>query len=90
MEVSVGKYIIKSDSQSMWIEEKYKGKSRDGREIDQTRRVSGYVRTFTELLASFAERKVRESTATEIKEMLQTFAECERDIKTLIDGWKNG
>ena len=89
MNIESGKYIIKSDSQSMWIEEKYKGKSRDGREIDQTRRVSGYVRTFTELLASFAERKVRESTATEVKELLQTFADCESEIKAIIEGWKN-
>ena len=46
MRIEIDKYIVVSDPQCMWIEEKYTGKN--GKEY--TRRVSGYVRTFKELL----------------------------------------
>ena len=84
MRIEIDKYIVVSDPQCMWIEEKYTGKN--GKEY--TRRVSGYVRTFKELLENFAEHKIRESTATAAKELLADFAECEKELRKIAEGVK--
>ena len=85
MRIEIDKYIIVSDPQCMWIEEKYTGK-KNGKEY--TRRVSGYVRTFKELLENFAEHKIRESTARDVKELLADFAECEEELRKIAEGVK--
>ena len=82
MRIEIDKYIIVSDPQCMWIEEKYTGKN--GKEY--TRRVSGYVRTFKELLENFAEHKIRESTAKDVKELLADFADCEKELRKIAEG----
>ena len=82
MRIEIDKYIIVSDPQCMWIEEKYTGKN--GKEY--TRRISGYTRTFKELLVNFAEHKIRESTATAAKELLADFAECEEELRKIAEG----
>ena len=82
MRIEIDKYIVVSDPQCMWIEEKYTGKN--GKEY--TRRISGYTRTFKELLVNFAEHKIRESTATAAKELLADFAECEEELRKIAEG----
>ena len=88
MRIEVGNYIICSDPQCMWLEEKYTGKTKAGEGKEYIRRTSGYVRTFDELLESFVERKIRSSEATDIKKLLREFSDIERDIKALIKGGK--
>lgn len=87
MNVKIGKYIIKSDPQCMWIEEEYTGKTKSGVEKVYTRQASGYVRTFEQLLENFAEYHMRGADVSEVKEVLAEFAKCEADIKALIAGW---
>lgn len=84
MNVKIGKYIIKSDPQCMWIEEEYTGKTKSGVEKVYTRQASGYVRTFEQLLENFAEYHMRGADVSKVKEVLAEFAKCEADIKTLI------
>ena len=86
MRIEIGKYIIVSDPQCMWIEEKYTGETKKGEEKEYTRRVSGYVRTFKELLENFAEHKIRESTARDVKELLADFADCEKELRKIAEG----
>ena len=88
MEVKIGKYIIRSDAYCMWIDEEYEGKTKGGEPKLATRQVAGYVRTFEELLANFAEKRMRNSDATEVKDVLKDFTKCEADIKMLIKGYK--
>ena len=85
MRIEIDKYIVVSDPQCMWIEEKHTGK-KNGKEY--TRRVSGYVRTFKELLENFAEHKIRESTARDAKELLADFADCEKELRKIAEGVK--
>lgn len=84
MEIQVGRYIIKSDPQCMWIEERYIGEDKHGAAKERTRRVSGYMRTFNQLLESFMEQKIRGSKANTVKELLSEFAKAEDDIKAMI------
>lgn len=86
MNVDTGKYILKSDGLSMWIEQKYTGKNKNGEEKEVTKRVSGYLPTFQMLLLNFAQRKVRESEAESMKEVLNDLAEVEKDLQKLADG----
>lgn len=88
MNIKVGKYIIKSDSYCMWIEEEYVGKTKSGEEKTATRQVSGYVRDFSQLLENFMEHKIRNSEAETVTELLRDFAKCEGEIRGLIKGVK--
>lgn len=88
MDVKIGKYIIKSDPQCMWVEEEYTGKTKSGEEKVYTRQASGYVRNFQQLLVSFAERRIRNSDAETVAEVLAEFARCENEINKLIKGMK--
>ncbi len=88
MDVKIGKYIIKSAPQCMWVEEEYTGKTKAGKEKVYTRQASGYVRNFQQLLVSFAERRIRNSDAETVAEVLAEFSRCENEINKLIKGWK--
>ena len=61
MNIEVGSYVLKSDGLSMWIEQKYIGKSKDGKEKESVKRVTGYLPTFQMLLQNFVQHKVRSS-----------------------------
>ena len=83
MEIDCGKYILKSDPQCMWIEEKVvaeKGKTA-GKEY--TRRVSGYCSNFAHLLENFAEHRTRESKAHTMQELLKDLTVIEKDIQEI-------
>lgn len=84
MDIKVGKYHIKSDSMCMWIEEEYCGKTKGGKEKTYTRRASGYCLNFEQLFNNFKEHKTRESTATDVKELLADLALIEEEIKEMI------
>lgn len=84
MEIQVGRYIIKSDPQCMWVEERYIGENKAGEAKEQTRRVSGYTKTFSQLLESFMEQRIRGTKANTVKELLSEFAKAEDDIKAMI------
>lgn len=88
MEVKIGKYIIKSDAYCMWMEEEYAGKTKGGAEKVATRQVAGYVKTFEQLLENFMEKRIRNSDAIEVEEVLKEFAKCEGELRGLIKGMK--
>ena len=84
MEIEVGRYVIKSDQNCMWIEERYIGENKAGEAKEQTRRVSGYMRNFEQLLESFMEQRIRGTKANNVKEVLSEFASIEADLKEMI------
>ena len=43
MKIEIGDYIIVSDPQCMWIEEKYTGETKDKKPKEYTRRITGYI-----------------------------------------------
>ena len=89
MDVKVGRFIIRSDAYCMWIDEEYEGKTKGGEVKVATRQVAGYVATFQQLYEDYMAKKMRGSDATEVKEVLKKFADCEKEIKLMITGSLN-
>lgn len=79
MEIKQGKYILKSDRYTFWIEEEYTNKKGD----IGTVRVAGYCMTIARLLEDFADKKLHDSDATTLEEVLTALKEAESDIKAL-------
>lgn len=85
MNIDMGKYILKSDALCMWIEEKRNGKTKDGKETETTKRVTGYATNFETLINSFMQRKIRASEAECVQELLEDMAVIEEDMKHIAD-----
>ena len=88
MRIEIGNYIIVSDTQCMWIEEKYTGETKDKKPKEYTRRITGYVGNFRQLMENFYEHKIRASRATELCEVLKQLSDIESDIKAMIAGYR--
>lgn len=83
MEIPVGKYILRSDKYSMWIDEEYivqEGKTK-GKKV--TRRVAGYSNNFDNLINSFVKTKHRDNDAKTLKELLQVFKKTAEDTELI-------
>lgn len=50
MKIEIEDYIVVSDPQCMWIEEKYNGETKDKKPKEYTRRITGYVGNFRQLM----------------------------------------
>lgn len=85
MEIKSGNYIIKSDNQCYWIEEKYIGKTKAGKEKEYTRQVSGYYSNFRDLMKNFIERKTRSSEAEDLKTLLLDIGKAQNDAIMMIE-----
>lgn len=90
MNIEVENYILKSDGLSMWIEQKYIGKSKDGKDKEYVKRVTGYLPTFQMLFQSFVQRKVKGSEAADMQEILKDLAEVEKELHILAEGIGKG
>ena len=83
MEIKIGKYILRSDKYSMWIDEEHivkEGKTK-GRTV--TKRVAGYSTTFEGLLRSFIEVKHRDNDAKTVKELLSVLKRTAEDTELI-------
>ena len=86
MRIKAGKYYLRTEDQfSMWIDEEFQGKDKNGRAKKSTRRVTGYHRDFDGLLASFCRRRINSSEAQDMKELLQDLKQLYEDMKLLKD-----
>lgn len=86
MNIEVGDYILKSDGLSMWIEQKYISKAKNGEEKEATKRVTGYLPTFQMLFQNFVQHKVRGSEAVNMQEILNDLAAVEKELHVLAEG----
>lgn len=84
MEIRVGKFILRSDQYSLWIDEEYTSKGKSGKPGRvQTRKVAGYSRTLAQLYNSFIGHKFRCSEATTVAELLKDLKQLEQDISEI-------
>ena len=84
MEIRVGKFILRSDQYSMWVDEEYQSKGKSGKPGRvQTRKVAGYSRTLTQLYDSFIGHKFRTSEATTVAELLKDLKQLEQDLSEI-------
>lgn len=89
MRIEVGKYVLYSDKWSMWICEKYEVRKKKTKEptgkIDE-RRITGYVTSLPRLLENFRTKKIGDSDAESIEELLEVLNDTYADMVALNKG----
>lgn len=83
MEIEVGKYILRSDRYSMWIDEVHEVKKGKTKGKIVTKRVAGYANTFDQLLKSFVAVKHRDNDAQTITELLKVLKQTAEDTEMI-------
>lgn len=83
MEIRVGKYILKSDRYSMWIEEEHEVKEGKTKGKKVTKRVAGFTSNFDLLLRDFVRVKHRDNDAQTVKELLEILKKTAEDTEQI-------
>ena len=85
MDIKVGKYTLRSDSQCFWIEETRVVENDDGTKGKPYQaRVSGYYAHIEDLLADFITRRFRSSDKEKMEDVLNELAEAVKDSKKIV------
>ena len=80
MEIRVGRFILRSDDKSMWIDEEYQSKGKSGEPgRKQTRKVAGYTNSIDNLIRQFCEHKHMASEATIVEELIKEWKQIIED-----------
>lgn len=85
MEIRIGKYVLRSDKFSMWIDAEYEAKDKNGNPTGKTatRRVAGYTTSWEYLLRDFIEVQHRDNDAKTVKELLKVFKQVAEDTEAI-------
>ena len=84
MEIRVGKFILRSDMYSLWIDEEYQSKGKDGKPGKvQTRRVAGYASNIDILVRQFVAHKHMASEATTVEELIKEWKQIIEDASLI-------
>ena len=89
MEITVGKFTIKSDRFCFWVEETRKvdktkqKKQRKSDGDETTNRVTGYHGNVDDLLEDFVDRRLVQSDAKDVEKVLREIAETQRAVKKI-------
>lgn len=79
MNIKVGKYILRSDQYSMWIEEEYEQKN--GKLA--SRKVAGYAWSIDNLLRQFSEAKIYGSDAETMEQLITVLRDVMKNLARL-------
>ena len=80
MDIRVGRYYLRSDEKSMWIEEEYQSKGKDGKPGRvQRRKVAGYTNNIDNLIRQFCEHKHMASEATTVEQLIKEMKQIAED-----------
>lgn len=82
-------YYLNSDAQCYWISREVEVKKGKNAGNVTEKRVSGYYRHLTELLANFAEAKVRGADATTMCELKQAVKDTEKVVGEMTESLKH-
>lgn len=84
MDIRVGRFILRSDEKSMWIEEEYQSKGKDGKPGRvQRRKVAGYTNNIDNLIRQFCAHKHMASEATTVEELIKEWKQIADDAVML-------
>ena len=83
MDIKVGKYSLRSDMYSLWVEEEYEGKDANDKPKKAKRRVAGYAGNMEILTRQFCEHRYKDSDAETVRELLKILTQTFEDMKTL-------
>lgn len=84
MEIQAGKYALCSDPYCYWIMEELSGTRRS------RRRVTGYYRSYRDLLNDFVDNKIRASDARDMETLLIEIEQVKMDVESIISTIKGG
>ena len=84
MDIRVGRFILRSDEKSMWIEEEYQSKGKNNKPGRvQRRKVAGYTNNIDNLIRQFCEHKHMASEATTVEELIKEWKQIADDAVML-------
>lgn len=84
MEIRVGRFLLRSDEKSMWIEEEYQSKGKDGKPGRvQRRKVAGYTNNIDNLIRQFCGHKHMASEATTVEELIKEWKQIIEDASLI-------
>lgn len=84
MNIQIGRFLLRSDEKSMWIEEEYQSKGKDGKPGRvQRRKVAGYTNNIDNLIRQFCEHKHMASEATTVEELIKEWKQIAEDAALL-------
>lgn len=83
MEIKVGKFTIRSDKFSMWLEEEYESQDDKTKGKLMTKQVAGYCTSFDRLLEDFIDKKIKDSEVASVEEALKVLADATADAKKI-------
>lgn len=84
MDIQVGRFHLRSDQYSLWIEEEYISKGKDGKPgRKQTRKVAGYTDSIDNLIKQFVAHKHMASEATTVEELIKEWKQTADDAVLL-------
>lgn len=80
MEIRIGKFILRSDQYSIWIDEEYQSKGKNGKPGRiQTRKVAGYTNSIDNLVRQFVAHKHMASEATTVEQLIKEMKQIAED-----------
>ena len=84
MEIKVGRYYLRSDAWTLWIEEEYESKGKDGKPGRvQKRKVAGYTNNIDNLIRQFCAHKHMASEATTVEQLIKEWKQIAEDAAML-------
>ena len=84
MDIRVGRYILKSDAWTLWIEEEYESKGKDGKPgKKQIRRAAGYAPNIDILIRQFVAHRHMASEAQTVEELIKELKQTAEDAAEL-------
>ena len=84
MDIRVGRFILRSDMYSLWIDEEYTSKGKDGKPGRvQRRKVAGYTNSIDNLIRQFCAHKHMASEATTVEELIKEWKQIADDAVML-------
>ena len=84
MDIRVGRFLLRSDEKSMWIEEEYQSKGKDGKPGRvQKRKVAGYTNNIDNLIRQFCAHKHMASEATTVEELIKEWKQIIEDASLI-------
>lgn len=80
MDIQIGKFHLRSDQYSLWIDEEYQSKGKDGKPGKvQTRKVAGYTNSIDNLIRQFCEHRHMASEATTVEQLIKELKQTAED-----------
>lgn len=80
MDIQIGKFHLRSDQYSLWVDEEYQSKGKDGKPGKvQTRKVAGYTNSIDNLIRQFCEHRHMASEATTVEELIKELKQTAED-----------